>query len=619
MIKRINLGSRVSFAIMLLLFSIIVGLRFIYPPVNVLSWDVFGYYLYLPAKFIYHDLGLTNQDWLNKLIAHYQTTGTLYQAYVGPSGQWVMKYSLGMAVLYSPFFFISHWSAGIFGFPADGLSIPYQYGLAIGGLFYTLIGLIFFRKILLKFFNDKIVAVVLVLTYLGTNLINQTTVGNLLSHNFLFTLFAAFVWYAIKWHDNHKIRHMIMMALISGLMTLIRPSEVVCLLIPMFWGIKNKESFVDKLKLFYKKKGQVFIGIVCFIAVLLPQFYYWKRHTGSFIFYSYPNAGEGLDLLSPHIGNFLFSFRKGWMVYTPILILYLSGLYFLNKNKREMFIPVVLYFVLSLYLISSWTCWWYAGGCYSQRAVLSLYVVLSIGLGFFIERISKLKFYKKSILYFLLFSFVFLNLFQFWQFQKDILKHDGMTMKYYMAIFGKTKVPENATQLLLVDRSVTGVEKLENTQGYNKKIVGTYSFTNKDNSNPDRYVQDPADTSLYCLELDSSFIYSPGLTMKYKNITGEYYAWIRASVEIKYPKTYKDTWPALVLTFEHKGGSYKYFAGDLVCGDNEKGDWKKISFDYMTPEVRNIEDPLKVYVWHKGKKPIFIKNLIVEAYDPIIN
>lgn len=614
----ISQDNRTSLVAILLLFGVIVFLRFQFPPTNVLSWDVFGYYLYLPAKFIYHDLGLTNQEWLNKLIEHYQTTGTLYQAYIGPSGQWVMKYSLGMAVLYAPFFFISHWLAGILGYAADGLSLPYQYGLAIGGLFYTFIGLIYFRKILLRFFNDNIVTVVLILTFLGTNIINQMTAGNLLSHNFLFALFATFVWYTIKWHENQHLRFTIIMALVGGLITLIRPNEVVCLLIPLLWGVKNKDSAIEKIKLLGKKKLQIFLGAIFFVLVLLPQFYYWKRHTGIFIFYSYPNAGEGLDLLSPHIGNFLFSFRKGWIIYTPMMIVYLFGMYHLFKRRREVFYPVAAYFLISLYLISSWTCWWYAGGCYSQRAILSMYIVLSIGLGFFIEGISKLTFYKKSIIYFLLFALLALNLFQFWQFQNDILKHDGMTRKYYFAIFGKTKVPENASQLLLVDRSVTGVEKLENTGGYNRKIVGVYSFTSLDNSNPQRYIKDPGDTSLYCFVLDSSFIYSPGLAMKYKNITGEYYAWVRASVEVRYAKDYKDTWPALVLTFEHKGGSYKYFAGDLFCSDKEKGEWKKISFDYMTPEVRSIEDPLKVYVWHRGKMPVLIKNLTVEAYDPII-
>jgi hypothetical protein len=29
-----------------------------------IAWDVYGYYLYLPATFIYDDLGLENRDWI---------------------------------------------------------------------------------------------------------------------------------------------------------------------------------------------------------------------------------------------------------------------------------------------------------------------------------------------------------------------------------------------------------------------------------------------------------------------------------------------------------------------------------------------------------------------------
>jgi hypothetical protein len=618
-VKKAISHCNISFVTTLFLIVVIVGLRFFYPPTNVLSWDVFGYYLYLPAKFIYHDLGLTNHEWLNKLIVHYQTTGTLYQAYIGPSGQWVMKYSMGMAVLYMPFFLIANWFAGLFGFPTDGLSLPYQYGITIGGLFYTLVGLFFFRQILLRFFNDRGTAIILLITVLGTNYINQVTAGILLPHNFLFTLLAALVWATIKWHENSKMTYVIIIAILLGLITLVRPTEIVCLLIPLLWGIKNKDSLVEKLTLINGKKLEIFIGLICFVIVLFPQFYYWKKHTGNYIFYSYPNPGEGLDLFSPHIGNFLFSFRKGWFVYTPMMIFYMMGLIYLYKRRKEIFLSVAIYFIISVYLISSWSCWWYAGGCYSQRAILSLYVVLAIGFGFFLERALAYAVLLRVVVYFAISCFIILNLFQYWQFQKDILKHDGVTIKYYCAIFGKTKIPDSATELLLVDRSVTGIEKFCNQERYNKKIIGTYSFTKPEKAIPERYARDVFDTTNFCLVLDSSFIYSPGLAMKYKDITGEYYAWIKASVEVKYEKSFKDICPALVFTFEHDGGNYKYFAGDLACSDSEKGRWKKISFDYQTPEVRDINDQLKVYVWHRGREPVYLRNLIIETYDPIIN
>ena len=248
-----------------------------------------------------------------------------------------------------------------------------------------------------------------------------------------------------------------------------------------------------------------------------------------------------------------------------------------------------------------------------------MYLVLSIGLGLIIERLFLAKLYLKVLISFILFGIVTLNIFQFWQFHKNILKHDTMTMKYYFAIFGKTKIPENAEKLLLINRSTTGVERFEHEEGYHKKIIGDLSFTRPDLTYPGRYIKDEKDTSNLCLVMDRSFIYSPGLAMKYKNITEEYYAWVRVSVEVRYPKFYSDIWPVLVITFDHKGVSYKYFGSDLICKEEEKGEWKKLSFDYMTPEIRNKNDKLKVYVWQRGRKPFYLKNLVVQAFEPIIN
>ncbi|MEI8203774.1 MAG: hypothetical protein WCH34_12210 [Bacteroidota bacterium] len=608
-----------SLTTLLILFSILVVLRFIYPPTNVLSWDVFGYYLYLPSKFIYHDLGLSDQTWLNKLIAQYNSTATLYQAYVGPIGKWVMKYSMGMAILYMPFFFLSHALAPILGYPADGFSLPYQYGIAIGALIYTFVGLVFFRKILLHYFSDKTATLIMILTILGTNYLNQASVGNLLSHNFLFSFVAALVWFTIKWHEKQRLLYMLFIGMLSGIITLVRPNEGVCIIIPFLWGVFNKETLVEKLKLIWKNKLQVSVAILAFVLVLLPQFYYWNKYTGSYIFYSYPNPGEGLDLLSPHISNFLFSFRKGWFVYTPMVIFSLVGLVNLYRKRREIFSPILIYSLVSFYLISSWTCWWYAGGCYSQRAIISLFVVLAIPLGFFIERLIEMKCYLKYGIYILMVFIVGLNCFQFWQFQKDILKHDGMTEKYYLAIFGKTKAPTNASEMLLVDRLVTGIEHMTNPEKYYKKILGVYDFSKKTPETNEHYTKDPSDSNSYCLAMDSSLCYSPGPSIKYKNITGEYYAWIRAKVEYKYSKNYDDENALLVITFDHKGGSYKYFAGELNCTDSLRTSWTSKTFDYQTPEVRDINDELKVYVWHRGKKGVYIKGISVDVYEPIIS
>ena len=108
-------------SLLVVLFSctVLLTLRISAPPQKALSWDVFGYYLYLPATFIHHDIALQDHAWLDDVMVRYEPSATLYQLVDGPDGTRVIKYSAGMAVLYAPFFLVAHLSAPLLGYPAD--------------------------------------------------------------------------------------------------------------------------------------------------------------------------------------------------------------------------------------------------------------------------------------------------------------------------------------------------------------------------------------------------------------------------------------------------------------------------------------------------------------------
>lgn len=92
------------------LFGILVFVvinNFVFSPSNILSWDVFGYYLYLPFKFIYNDLGLRNMDVVHSIIEKYNNTATFYQAVQMPEGHYVMKYPMGLSFIYDPSFLLA--------------------------------------------------------------------------------------------------------------------------------------------------------------------------------------------------------------------------------------------------------------------------------------------------------------------------------------------------------------------------------------------------------------------------------------------------------------------------------------------------------------------------------
>ncbi|NQV02720.1 MAG: hypothetical protein HQ542_08750, partial [Bacteroidia bacterium] len=135
-----------SLIIFYLLILVIVISRLTFPRwltydvLSILSWDVFGYYLYLPATFIHHDLAISDFTWLQQILDTYHPTHGFYQAYMGPAGDYVMKYPMGLAIIYAPFFFIAHLFSAILGFPSDGFSLPYQFSVAMGCLLITIAG-----------------------------------------------------------------------------------------------------------------------------------------------------------------------------------------------------------------------------------------------------------------------------------------------------------------------------------------------------------------------------------------------------------------------------------------------------------------------------------------------
>lgn len=58
------------------------------------------------------------------------------------SGNYIMKYSVGQALQFLPWFTLAHVAAGPLGFPADGFSSPYQYAISWGSLLIALLGIL---------------------------------------------------------------------------------------------------------------------------------------------------------------------------------------------------------------------------------------------------------------------------------------------------------------------------------------------------------------------------------------------------------------------------------------------------------------------------------------------
>ncbi|MBC7694294.1 MAG: hypothetical protein H7141_02490 [Burkholderiales bacterium] len=599
-----------KFTIAIIIVFIITN-NFIFAPDNILSWDVFGYYLYLPLKFIYNDLKLSNPAVINSIIEKYHSTSNFYQAMVLPDNSYVMKYSMGMSFFYAPFFLIGHLIAKLSNSTADGFSTSYQYSIFIGSIIYSIIGIWALSNVLLHFFSKTITAFVLIIIVFATNYIVHITMygQNAMTHNYLFMTYSLIIWLTLLWHESYKLKYMVLLAVICAITILSRPSEIVCLIIPLLWGIDSIHALSLKIKQFYIHKKQLIFFIIILLLFGSFQSIYWKIHTGKFLFYSYgANPGEGFEFATPYITEVLFSFRKGWLIYTPIMIFSIIGFYTLYKRNRSIFLSVIVYFAINLYIVSSWTCWWYAQ-TFSQRALIPSYPIMAIGMGYFLVWLNEQAKSIKIIIYTIIICLGFLNIFQIIQFHKGIIDGDRMTKDYYFKTFGKMSITDTDKKLLLVNRTFTTNEIFEDQSGYSSRVLKKLDFEDFNKKDTTMF-----HSGMHSFKMDKPDLCSPAIEARYDELTQKDHAWLKVTAYI-YPTATSNNPFSLIIHFTHNNYPYKFIRYDSNKMKLELNKWNLITFYYLTPEVRKRSNTLKVYFLNKGSAPVFIDDILVDVYE----
>lgn len=594
------MNARLSRYALIVLCAVTIAVRCAMPQRQVLTWDVFGYYLYLPATFIHDDPALEDRAWLDEVMAKYEPSSTLYQIVDGPEGRRVIKYSSGMAVLYAPFFFVAHALAAPLGFPVDGFSAPYQVAVTIGCLAFALLGLFLFRNVLLHFFDDRWTAALLLLIGFGTNWFQLTAWdGTPLTHSALFTLYALLLLATIRWHAAPSWRWALWIGLSLGLITLIRPSELVAMLIPTLWGMHSAGARKAKWNAIRSNIPQILGAALLFLFAVSPQLFYWKSITGQWIFYSYVNPGEGFDLATPHLRPFLVSFRKGWFIYTPLMVIAIAGIIPLWKRIPQAFWAVVIFLIVDVWIVSSWSCWWYAGGSFSSRSMVPAYVLLALPLGAALQWAWERKVARMAAIA-ACGAFLVLNLFQTGQWTAGIISKERMTKAYYKAVFARTSIPDGAKDLLLVSRSFGSEERLSDEGRYHVREAFRDGYSDRPDS---------------VLTLSGEAPYSQAFETSYEGLTNNDHAWLRVSARFWVGDSVPAV-PTVVIHFEHDGGVYKYLARDWVIPRGARNQWVSFSVDYITPEVRSKHDKMKAYIWNQRGSPIRVDDLVVQVFEP---
>lgn len=542
--------------------------------VSVIHGDGRDFYSYLPDIFIHKNLG--HQD---------------------PGQPWILQtatgsiniHTAGVAVLLLPFFAIGALWASLGGYPVDGMSEPFHKMVSMGALFYMMLGLFFIKKLLAKMnIRDGIIAIVLLLIFFGTNLINYGLNEPSMSHAYSFFAIAAFLYTSHQLFQTEKTKYLYLAALFYGLVILIRPVNAIVILILPFWA-NTLQDFVTKIKSFLTPKRLIASVLICG-SVLFIQSAIWLAQNGHLV--QWAQKHDGFYFSNPHPLLMLFGFDMGFFIYTPACFIMLFGLLPLYIENKFRFAALALFIAFWFYLFSSHWGYTYFDGL-SIRPMVDYYALFAVLAALLIQYLSGI---KRVMMGTVLGCAAFINLVYCYQYKVGIIPPAAMSFEKWKYVFMKVS-PQYAG---ILGGSMDLVPFSENHP------KASFTSENGFDDKPEKFFT--YDQNEYGVEYRSQ-----ELGFKSNKL------FFRINFKCREASLNSSSGALLAISVEDAQHQVKHFqACKLKDVPSETCcEWKECIYQVNMPQPQYVmpDDRLVIFVWNKEKQKFFIDDFKVEVYN----
>jgi len=343
--------------------------------------DGTSYFANLHSLVFDHDLDLRN-DLL-------QLTGET------PPGAEIPKYSIGLPLLWLPFYLTAHLIASLLhllglSVSTDGYSWLYQYAVCFGTMFYGYIGLLLMVRLCREFVRPALALLAVFLVWFGWNLFYYLVLENSMPHLTSMAVVAGLIsWWRFERQRTFWL-YWGVLGLLGGLAAAVRPQDGAFLLI---LGLDLLWQFSRAVRL---RSGpaigrQVGAGLLVLAGSLLsylPQMLVAWRYYGQPFTSGYLVKGETFNWFSPEVLATLFSTRHGLLTCHPLILLAIVGWWWLAQRDRSYTLILVAAVVAQLYIIAAWHEWW-QGDAFGGRMFISCAPVFALGLAALLEYLYK--------------------------------------------------------------------------------------------------------------------------------------------------------------------------------------------------------------------------------------
>ena len=572
---------------------------------HTIDGDGSGYYSYLTTVFRYKTTDFKSVFEYEKTRRGLDYMGHYFHEY---NGKVVNKYYAGTAVLMMPFYGMASLLSKLANMPIDGYNILFQYAVAFAAAFYLAVGLLLVNALLKTFAINKPIRVLTLLSLLlGTNLFYYAFMHPAHSHVYSFAAIAGFAYFARLFMLHGNTKALYSMSLMLGIVALIRPTNLmIVLLIPFFAADFQtvKQRFIS----FFKKPLVTFWALFFFLMFFSIQIIFNYLQTGEFILYTYKN--EGFHFLQPATWSFLFSYRKGFFVYTPLMLLLFSGVIVLYRHSKFQTYWFLGFLVVLVYILSSWWNWFF-GDSFGMRAMIDYYPIFAILLALGYSALLKIRAGKIFLSVFLLLV-VPLNLVQAYQYEVGILHPDSMTKEKYWHVFFKTdKAYRNVlgSQPEPVFKSLSSYKHLD-------FYMDMESVSPVWTSNGIQ-LSGEAHSGMYLAQIDEKNAFSPTLVLANSHLLStESAMYVSAHLMYRELKTNAAAKAIMVYAATNKSNQLVFYKSQKIkqLPDETTNSWRYAEFGMKVPAWNSEVSQVKVYIWNPDGTAFQLDDFAVNIY-----
>lgn len=362
--------------------------------------DGVGYYAYARALLIDHNLRFekdyraANPSFRENRVAE---GGEVRQHYYTPTGYVENHFSVGPAILWSPFLVLAHGGvsfARALGstVAADGYSLPYRLAMALATAFYAFLGLWLSFRLAREYVAERWALLGTLGIWWASSLPVYAYFNPSWSHAHSAFACALFLWYWHRTREGRTPAQWLLLGLSAGLMINVYYLNAIFLLVPAIEGLG---AYTQRLRATPAASPPAWqlalrhgLFLAAIVAALLPT---WITRQ---IIYGSPFETAYVPLsvwhwTRPALWSVLFSSDHGLLSWTPLLLFALAGMILVCKRVPRVGVPMAVSALAFYYVVAAYPNW-DGLSSFGSRFFVSLTPMFVLGLAVVLESFSRL-------------------------------------------------------------------------------------------------------------------------------------------------------------------------------------------------------------------------------------